>query len=76
MTDKRIKQTWLTGSTVELIADRLLTYERINDYFDRMIYATAAVEASHLLTEDKVLLGLTGARGWGPRHAFPWKGVP
>jgi hypothetical protein len=77
MTDKRIKQTRFTDGAVELIADRLLTDNRLNDYFDRMIYATAAAENSHLLTEDKVLLGLTGAKGESmPRSIFSWKGVP
>ena len=77
MTDKRMKQTRLTDSAVELIADRLLTENRLNDYFDRMIYATAAAENSHLLTEDKVLLGLTGAKGESvPRSILSWKGVP
>jgi hypothetical protein len=77
MTDKRMKQTRLTDSAVELIADRLLTDNRLNDYFDRMIYATAAAENSHLLTEDKVLLGLTGVKGEPvPRSVFSWKSVP
>jgi hypothetical protein len=77
MTDKRMKQTRLTDGAVELIADRLLTDNRLNDYFDRMIYATAAAENSHLLTEDKALLGLTGAMGETmPRSVFSWKGVP
>ena len=77
MTDKRIKQTRLTDGAVELIADRLLADNRLNDYFDRMIYATAAAENSHLLTEDRVLLGLTGAKGEPmPRSTFSWKGVP
>jgi PIN domain nuclease of toxin-antitoxin system len=77
MTDKRMKQTRLTDGAVELIADRLLTDNRLNDYFDRMIYATAAAENSHLLTEDKALVGLTGAVGEpGPLSIFSWKGVP
>jgi len=76
MADRRMKQTRLTDGTIELIADRLLTDNRLNDYFDRMIYATAAAENSHLLTEDKVLLGLRGAKGGPmPRSVFSWKGV-
>ena len=76
MTDKRMMQTRLTDDTVELIADRLLIDNRLDDYFDRMIYATAAAEDSHLLTEDKALLGLAGAKGEpAPRSILSWKGV-
>ncbi len=76
MADKRMSQTRFTDGTIELIADRLLTDNRVNDYFDRMIYATAATENSHLLTEDKVLLGLTDTkREPVPRSILSWKGL-
>ncbi len=77
MADKRMKQTRLTDGAVELIADRLLADNRLDDYFDRMIYATAAAENSYLLTEDRVLLGLMRAKGEPmPRSIYSWKGVP
>jgi PIN domain nuclease of toxin-antitoxin system len=76
MTDRRMRQTKFTDDTIELIADRLLTDDRVNDYFDRMIYATAATENSNLLTEDKVLLGLADAKGEpAPRSILSWKSV-
>jgi hypothetical protein len=76
MTDERLAQTALTDGATELIADRLLTDDGIDDYFDRMIYATAASEKTHLLTEDEVLLGLTDAAGRpAPRSVFRWKDV-
>ena len=75
MTDKRISQTRFTDGAVELIADELLTDNLVNDYFDRIIYATAAVENWLLLTEDSILLGL-GDREPAPRSTFPWKGIP
>jgi hypothetical protein len=77
MTDESMKQTRLSdGAVGEPIADRLLGDNRLNDYFDRMIYATAAAEDSHILTEHKALLGLTGAIGeTRPRSIFSWNGA-
>ena len=44
----------LTGPEVEEESDRLLK-EGLRDYFDRLIYATAAVHGVMLLTEDREL---------------------
>jgi PIN domain nuclease of toxin-antitoxin system len=74
MTDKRISQTKLTDSAIEHVADRLLTENGVKDYFDRMIYATAAAEESDLLTEDKALIELEDAeRKPAPRRILSWK---
>ena len=76
LADKRIIQTRFTDSAIELIADRLLTDGGVRDYFDRMIYATAAAEESHLMTEDKALLALDRAKGeLAPRSTFSWKSL-
>ena len=76
LADKRISQTRFTGGAIELVADRLLTDNGVSDYFDRMIYATAAAEKSHLMTEDKVLLALHHAKEeLAPRSTFSWKGI-
>ncbi|MGC9148588.1 MAG: PIN domain-containing protein [Sulfolobales archaeon] len=50
-----MKQTILTNSEIERIADELLTKHGIQDYFDRMIYATAVHYDLVLLTEDNQL---------------------
>jgi len=74
--DKRINQTRLTDGAIELIADQLLAEDGVRDYFDRIIYATAAREKSYLLTEDKALLGLKDAKEeLAPRSIFSWKGI-
>lgn len=76
LADKRISQTKLTNATVELAADQLLAVDGVRDYFDRMIYATAAAEETYLLTEDKELLLLgKGERESAPRGIFSWKGL-
>ncbi len=53
--DKRLAQTIITNSDIEEIADRLLLEIGIKDYFDRLIYSTAAYFNAILLTEDKSL---------------------
>ncbi len=55
--EDRISQVELTDPEVERAADLLLD-AGIGDYFDRMIYATAAVRGYRLLTEDDELLKL------------------
>ncbi len=49
--DSRLKQTVITNSDIEEIADKLLDLG-VHDYFDRMIYATACYYRAVLLTED------------------------
>ena len=53
--DDRLGQTELTSPEIEEVADLLLTRTGIADYFDRLIYATAASRGSVLLTEDEEL---------------------
>jgi PIN domain nuclease of toxin-antitoxin system len=50
--DKRIESTSLTNERIEELADSLLTKFSIRDYFDRLIYSTAAELQCILLTED------------------------
>lgn len=50
--DKRIESTSLTNERIEELADSLLTKFAIRDYFDRIIYSTAAELQCILLTED------------------------
>ncbi|MDH2899925.1 MAG: hypothetical protein PXY39_03045 [archaeon] len=50
--DKRIESTSLTNERIEELADSLLTKFAIKDYFDRLIYSTAAELRCILLTED------------------------
>jgi len=54
MLDERFRQTVLTNAAVEEVADRLLGLG-VEDYFDRMIYATAVYYDAVLLTEDEEL---------------------
>jgi len=54
LNDERITQTALTNPDVEEMADKLLELG-LNDYFDRMIYATATSHGGILLTEDREL---------------------
>lgn len=76
LADKRISQTRVTDGAIELVADSLLADDEVEDYFDRMIYATAAVEQSHLLTEDKVLVRLESSeKERAPRSTVSWKGI-
>jgi hypothetical protein len=52
--DKRLKQTLITNSEIEEESDKLI--DVINNYFRRIIYATAKVNKLVLLTESKNLL--------------------
>ncbi|MDK2373115.1 MAG: hypothetical protein QI197_07055 [Candidatus Korarchaeota archaeon] len=52
--ENRVSQVELTDLEVERVAN-LLMDAGMGDYFDRMIYATAAVRGYRLLTEDDVL---------------------
>ncbi len=50
--DKTLQSTLLTNDQIEEISDALLTKFSIRDYFDRLIYSTAAHLECTLLTED------------------------
>ncbi len=52
LNDPRFKQSVLTNSLIEEIADRLWE-AGVNDYFDRMIYAAASYYRAVLVTEDE-----------------------
>jgi hypothetical protein len=58
LNDERFSQTIITNSDVEEIADRLLLEAGVRDYFDRLIYSTAAYFSAILLTEDETLKGI------------------
>ncbi len=64
--DGRLKETTLTNDVVETVADELLTKEEVKDYFDRLIYGTAADRGCALLTEDEKLSKLKNAKHRGP----------
>ncbi|RLG85284.1 MAG: hypothetical protein DRO15_07695 [Thermoprotei archaeon] len=53
--EEKIEQTQLTNYDIEEIADVLLLKVGVKDYFDRVIYATAAHYKTPLLTEDEEL---------------------
>ncbi len=75
--DGRLRATPLTTDTVEEVADELLVKEGVKDYFDRVIYGTAADRRCALLTEDEELLKLKG-KGEGPptpSEVLTWKKV-
>ena len=74
--DHRFESTLLTDEHVEELADTLLTKFEIRDYFDRMIYSTAAHLNCVLLTEDGTLHELfrkTGGELPRPRGITRWK---
>jgi hypothetical protein len=53
--DHRLESTQLTNERIEELSDILLTRFQVEDYFDRLIYSTAANLGSILLTEDSLL---------------------
>ena len=73
LSDRRLKQTGLTNPDVEEIADELLLKAGVKDYFDRVIFATAAQQGAILLTEDEELMkiGLTGIPR--PKEVISWE---
>ncbi len=75
--ERRLTQTKLTNDAVEEIADGLLRRERVEDYFDRLIYGTAAVRRCLLLTEDRDLhrVAAKDRAGAGPRRLATWTGI-
>jgi len=57
--DKRLKATELTNPSIEEFADELLLNNKLNDYFDRIIYSTAKHYNATLLTEDEKLIEIS-----------------
>jgi hypothetical protein len=53
--DERFESTPLTNEKIEETADLLLEKYAIQDYFDRLLYSTAAYLGSIFLTEDNQL---------------------
>jgi len=53
--DQRIQSTQLTNEKIEELSNILLAEFAMQDYFDRLIFSTAANLGSILLTEDSVL---------------------
>jgi len=76
LSDERLSQTELTNPNVEEVADLLLTRAGVADYFDRLIYATAASRESVLLTEDEEL-AKAAQRGdlLAPKRVIKWDDV-
>jgi hypothetical protein len=75
--ETRMRPSQLTDDSVEELADSLLVQENIVDYFDRMMFATATVRGSILLTEDETLHELASRRGSdGTFRAKRWSEVP
>jgi PIN domain nuclease of toxin-antitoxin system len=71
--DGRLKETALTNEVVEKVADELLTKEDVKDYFDRLIYGTAADRGCALLTEDEKLSKLKRRETPRPIQLLTWK---
>ncbi len=72
-TDGRLRRTDFTGDKVEEIADRLLSEDGVEDYFDRVLYGTATVRGCVLLTEDEELLKLGRKKsGRKPSETIAW----
>ena len=67
--------TPITSPEVERLADNLLIKAGVHDYFDRMVYATAAHLNLPLLTEDDMLRRLPGSHGdvSHPPFTISWK---
>ncbi len=71
--DGRLKPTVLTTDFIEEICDRLLLRENLKDYFDRVIYATAAHHNFALLTQDEDLFRIAKAsRFIKPKEIVKW----
>jgi hypothetical protein len=75
LADDRLEQTFLTNDAVEAVADDLLTRDGVKDYFDRLLYATAADEGCSLLTEDEKLSKLKKLDTPRPREVLAWSDI-
>lgn len=73
--DPRIESTTLTNERIEELSDSLLTRFTVRDYFDRLIYSTAAHLQCILLTEDARLHELFKADNDlpKPKGIMKWK---
>lgn len=74
--DKRLESTPLTNELIEELSDSLLSKFALRDYFDRLIYSTAAHLGCILLTEDRPLHELFGKvenELLKPRAVMTWK---
>jgi len=75
--DRTIETTRVTSEKVEELSDALLQQHSVQDYFDRLIYSTAAHIDSILLTEDDVLHNLfkktTNEDLARPKKILRWK---
>ena len=71
----QLKQMALTSPEVEEIADKLLSEAGLKDYFDRIIYATAVLQKSILLTEDKELEKIVQTNIPKPKKVMSWNNV-
>lgn len=69
--EEKIHPTPLTTPKVEEVADRLLK-AGIRSYFDRLIYATAAVEGAIFLTEDADLSKVNPEEDAKPKAVKTW----
>lgn len=67
-----VSPTLVTQETVEEMSDRLLVDQGLPDYFDRLIYATACVRGSLLLTEDERMQELASAAGGNVPKTKDW----
>lgn len=68
--DERLHQTPLTSPEIEEIADRLLA--EVRDYFDRIIYVTAAHGGAALATEDRELSSISRPEIPSPKGIVAW----
>lgn len=74
--DERLKPSAFTDDSIEEIADELLLKEKLADYFDRIIYATAARYSISLLTEDDDLWAIAkGGHVPQPKQVIKWEAV-
>jgi hypothetical protein len=73
--DSNIESTVITNERIEEISDTLI--EAIPDYFDRMVYSTAAYLKCVLLSEDSVLknIFLKNQRASKPAKVLKWNDI-
>jgi hypothetical protein len=74
--DQKLESTQVTNEKIEEISDSLLAEYSIQDYFDRLIYSTAAYLGSALMTEDDSLFELFKKSSGdiaSPKKIMRWK---
>ena len=74
--DQKLESTPLTNEHIEELSDSLLTKFDIRDYFDRLIYSTAADLQCALITEDASLHEIfrrTNNNLTKPKQMMKWK---